>query len=666
MTLLDGVLSTISVWLIVGVTGLSVLRRTRWVSHVLFPLGALAGLSLVFLSIAALNTAATRVTLLLGLPGLPIHLCLDSLAAWFLLILGLGSTGVSLFCVGYFRPGSGSAPGYMCLLYHVFLAAMALVTLADDTYTFLMMWEVMAVSSYFLVISDHRLPAVRQAAHLYLVLAQLGALALFGGFLALQLGSGFYVFEDMRQFAYSPAIANLTFVLCLLGLGAKAGLLPLHVWLPEAHPAAPSPISALMSAVMLKMAVYGTLRIDFDVLHAGTQTWGLVLLSIGLASAVYGVVFSTVQTDMKRLLAYSSIENLGLIFAGLGLSLIFHHHHLTQLAALALTASLVQALAHGLFKNLLFLGTGVVLHATGERNLGKLGGLIRRMPWVAWLVLIAVLAGAGLPPTVSFIGEWLLLQSFLFTAALPSFMLNMLIPLVAAAVSLVVALAGYTMVKFYGVIFLGLPREDSLQQAHDASLWERAGLFWFAVAILVAGLFPLPILGAISPIAYQLTGASLVPGTQTSNWLLLAPIGQERASFAPLLFAFGVLAGTTLGLVVARSWRTKHERQAMVWSCGLPGVTARMQDSAEGFGQPIRQIFEPFFQLKRHLPSAFDAKPSYQVDVQDRFWNSLYLPVVQGVLKTSGQIAKIQRGRISIYLLYSFLSLLVLLWLVRN
>jgi formate hydrogenlyase subunit 3/multisubunit Na+/H+ antiporter MnhD subunit len=665
MTALQGMLAVVGVWLLLGLTGLSMPRRTRMVARVLFPLGALAGACLGALAFLSLDHPPEHLTLPIGLPGLPMHLCLDSLAAWFLFLLGVGSAGVSVFCAGYFRQGEGTAPGLMALLYHAFLAAMTLLVLANDTYTFLIMWEAMALSSYLLVLSDHRHLAVRHAGYLYLLLAHVGAALLFAAFILLQNSAGSGLFDDLRQAAPAPAVAALSMALCLGGFGAKAGLLPLHVWLPEAHPAAPSPVSALMSAVMLKMAVYGILRIAFDLLHAQAQAWGLALLGLGLATAVFGVIFSTVQTDMKRLLAYSSIENLGLIFAGLGLSAIFHGHHLDQLAALALSASLVQTLAHALFKNLLFLGTGVVLHATGERNLGKLGGLIRRMPWVAWLVLIGALAGAGLPPALSFVGEWLLLQSFLFTTVLPNAMLNMMVPLVAAAVALVVALAAYTMVKFYGVIFLGLPREDSLHKAHDANAWERAGLLWFAAGVVLCGLFPMVVLDAADPVSRQLIGTGLANQLHTSGWWLLAPIAHERASFAPLLFALGLMGGAIMALVLTRHWRRPAERHAMVWACGLPSVSARMQDSAEGFGQPIRQIFEPFFELSRHLPGAADRNPQYHVDVRDRFWNGLYLPVGRLVLRASSLIGRIQRGRISIYLLYSFLTLLVLLWVVK-
>lgn len=226
-----------------------------------------------------------------------------------------------------------------------------------------------------------------------------------------------------------------------------------------------------MSAVMLKTAIYGLLRIAFEVLHTQLWWWGVLTLAIGLVTALFGVVFAAVQTDMKRLLAYSSIENIGLLVVGIGLALLFVGYGMTAMAALALTAVLYHAINHAFFKSLLFLGTGAVLHATGERNLGKLGGLLRYMPWVGWLALLGALAAAGLPPLNGFVSEWLLLQSFLFTLGLPSTFVNNLVPVVAAGIALVAALGGYVMVKFFGVIFLGQPREPRLAQSHDAAAW---------------------------------------------------------------------------------------------------------------------------------------------------------------------------------------------------
>jgi formate hydrogenlyase subunit 3/multisubunit Na+/H+ antiporter MnhD subunit len=666
---IDWILLIVAGWLSVGAVALLALHRTAVVARRLFPLGALLGLALAGVALHALFGTPQVAQLVIGLPGLPMHLRLDALSAFFLVVIGAGAFGISIFSAGYFRSGEGTPPGLLCLEYHVFLAAMAMVTLADDGYAFMVMWETMALSSFFLVSANHRSAGVRRAAYLYLLVAHVGALALLLCLGVLQAGSGDYTFANLRAQHLEPGWASIAFGCALFGLGAKAGLVPLHVWLPEAHPAAPSPVSALMSAVMLKTAVYALLRFCFDLLHGGLWWWGVVLLGLGLASALLGVVFSTVQTDMKRLLAYSSIENLGLIATGLGLALIFRAYGLSVLAALALSAALVHVLAHAFFKSLLFLGTGAVLHATGERNLGKLGGLIRSMPWVAWLVLAGVLAGSGLPPLVGFVSEWLLLQSFLFTTELPNSYLGMLIPLVAAAVALTVALAGYAMVKFFGVVFLGQPREERLLQAQDASGWERLGLGWFAAGSLAMGLFPGPLIDMVDQVTRPLVGAGLAQTVRANGWMLLAPVGLERASYSPPAFLAGVAAGTFLGLLIGRRLYRGPLRHAAAWACGnaVPDarLRARLQDSAEGFGQPIRQIFEPFFRITREVPGPADVHPRYSVRVEDRFWYGLYLPIGRLVDAAARIVSRLQQGRISIYLLYSFLTLMVMLLLVR-
>jgi formate hydrogenlyase subunit 3/multisubunit Na+/H+ antiporter MnhD subunit len=523
----------------------------------------------------------------------------------------------------------------------------------------------MALSSFFLVTANHRIPEIRHAGYLYLLIAHVGAIGILMCFGVLQANTGDYSFANMRAQQLSPFWASVAFGLALFGFGAKAGLLPLHVWLPEAHPAAPSPVSALMSAVMLKTAIYGLLRVLFDLLTLQLWWWGVVLLAVGLASALFGVVFAAVQSDMKRLLAYSSIENIGLLAAGIGLALLFSAYGMKPLAALALTASLVHVASHALFKSLLFLSTGTVLHATGERNLGKLGGLMRAMPWVAWVTLVGVLASAGLPPTSGFVSEWLLLQSFLFTPGLPDPFLNMLIPVVAALIALVAALAGYTMVKFFGVIFLGQPREPRLMQAHDANAWQRRGMAWLLLANVLLGLMPIQFIQLVDPVTRKLVGDGLGPTVAQHGWLL-APTALERASYGPVFFLLGVAASFALAFVLVRKLYHGRIRRAPPWDCGFPWQTARMQDTAEGFGQPIRQIFEPFFRMRRELPSPFDAQPRYRVDIEDHFWDALYWPIVDAVVRVARLIGLLQQGRIAVYLLFSFVTLIAMLLVVRQ
>jgi formate hydrogenlyase subunit 3/multisubunit Na+/H+ antiporter MnhD subunit len=646
-------------WLFLGLVGLFRIHNLLFVAR-LFPLGAIICLGVALLASIALITGSLpqMVVLPLGLPNLPFHARLDTLSAFFLLLLGASGAGISIFAGGYFRHGHGTAPGLLCLQYHIFLASMALVILADDAYFFMVAWETMALSSYFLVTSQHRFAEVRRAGFLYLLMAHLGAICILLSFGVLQGGRWQFTFDAMRSATLTPEWASAAFLLALIGFGTKAGLVPVHVWLPEAHPAAPSPVSAMMSGLMLSTAVYGMLRISFNLLHIRYWWWGVLVLGVGLFSALYGAIFAAVQTDMKRLLAYSSIENIGVIFTGIGLAILFDASHLPLFAALALSAALIHALNHSIFKSLLFLATGSVLHATNQRSLGKLGGLIRSMPWVASLALIGTLAIAGLPPLNGFVSEWLLLQSFLYTPEIPHAFLNMLIPLGAAVLALTAALAAYVMVKFYGVIFLGQHRESSLEHAQDAGWLERIGLAWLALGCIAIGVMPQLALRAAGAVTGTLLGKTVNLG---SLFGLLAPISPKQASYSGLVLLGGIVAVVGITFVVVRALAHGRIRRTATWDCGYPWQTSRMQDTAEGFGQPIRHIFGSFFGMERELPSPDDSAPQYRIRIEDRIWGAIYIPIARSVQRLADWIGLLQGGRLPIYLLYSFLTLIALL-----
>jgi hydrogenase-4 component B len=659
---LSASLTLLAAWGVIGLGGLLRPMSVGLAGRTLFPLGALCGILLAAVALASLTTPTEQRTLLIGLPDLPMHVRRDALSSMFLFLLGVVSAGISMFAAGYFRRGDGTPPGLLCLQYHVFLASMGFVLLADDAYAFMVAWETMALSSYFLVTTQHGLPEIRRAGFIYLLIAHVGALAILLSFGVMQGGSWQFTFDAMRAAHLPPSWAALAFLLALAGFGAKAGLVPLHVWLPEAHPAAPSPVSALMSGVMLKTAVYGVLRVSFDLLGSVQWWWGIPPLTLGLFAALFGAVFAAVQTDMKRLLAYSSIENLGIIFAALGLALVFRGSGMPALAALALIALLYHSLNHAFIKSLLFLGTGAVLHSTGERNLGRLGGLIHRMPWVAALTLVGTLAMAGLPPLNGFVSEWLLLQAFLFAHEVPRTFVNMLLPLGAALLVLAVALAAYVMVKFYGVTFLGRPREAGLAHAHDAGVLERIGLGWLALGCVALGLLPTYVIRAMRPVVNQLGGG--MPEGQVSPWWLLAPVPGRQVSYSPVVFLLAIALVVIVTALGVRLFYHRRRRVVAAWDCGFGSLTARMQDTAEGFGQPIRHIFGSFFAVTRELPSPFDRTPQYRITVADRIWQGLYLPLGTLVQRTAYAVAWLQQGRISTYLLYSFVTLVVLLALV--
>jgi NADH:ubiquinone oxidoreductase subunit 5 (subunit L)/multisubunit Na+/H+ antiporter MnhA subunit len=365
---------------------------------------------------------------------------------------------------------------------------------------------------------------------------------------------------------------------------------------------------------------------------------------------------------MKRLLAYSSIENLGIAFAGLGLAIVFDGVGMRTLAVLATIATIYHCINHAFMKSLLFLGTGAVLHSTRERNLGRLGGLLRRMPWTGWTVLVGVLAIAGLPPLNGFVSEWLLLQAFLFASDVPVSFVDMLLPLCAAAVALCAALAGYVMVKFFGIVFLGQPREAALDQAHDCGRLERMGMLWLAAGCVLLGLFPAQVVAALEQVTGELLGYPL--GRPPAPWWLLAPLADREVSYGPLVFLLATAAVIAVTAAVVRAVYHQRVRRSAAWDCGFARLDARMQDTAEGFGQPIRYLFQPFFRIERELPTPFDTDPRYRVTVGDRIWGWVYAPLGALVQRAANAVAYLQRGRIADYLLYSFLTLVALLALV--
>lgn len=650
-------------WLLLAGASLLARQIPGLIADLVFPLGGLGALAIALVGGSALFLPAGHFILPIGLPDLPFHLRLDALSGFFLFLLGSAGFGVTVYAMGYFRSMPDAQAGLLALWYHLFLAGMALVLLADDAYAFMVAWEVMALASYFLVTTDHKIPEIRRAGFLYLLIAHVGAVSLLLCFGVLQGGEGAYTFDYMRLAEMTPFWASVAFLLALFGFGAKAGLVPLHVWLPEAHPAAPSPVSALMSGVMLKTAIYGLLRVTFDLLNIQIGWWGTLALALGLLTALYGVIFAAVQSDMKRLLAWSSIENIGIIVAAFGLTLIFYTDGKGTLAALSMTALLYHALNHAFFKSLLFIGTGSVLHATHERRMGHLGGLMRFMPWTAWLTLVGALAIAGLPPLNGFISEWLLLQAFLLTPGLSQSYLNMIIPVAAAVVALAAALAAYVMVKFFGIIFLGQPRDPALNQAHEASWPERLGMLWLAAGCVLLGLLPVQVTSALAPVVRLLTGQTLV---NDGNWLILAPVSAERASYAPLIFFAVVGVVLLLTFVWVRKVYHGRIRRSDPWDCGFPEQDARMQDTAEGFGQPIRQIFEAFMRVERERPDPFDRQPRYTSASLDQIWFLVYQPIARVAAWLSDQVGRLQHGRIQWYLIYSFATLIFLLVFVTR
>jgi len=669
---LGGALACAVAWLLLGIVSLVPAGGAWFARRAAFALGALVGVALALVGLQALWQPAAELTLPLGLPGLPFHLRLDALAGFFLFLLGGVAAGISAYASGYF---AGETPGRLALIglqYHVFLASMAFVILADDAYLFMVAWETMALASYFLVTTDHRQGPIRSAGFLYLLIAHLGAIAILLAFGILHGGRGDYSFAALRAAELTPFWSSAAFALAFFGFGAKAGMLPLHAWLPEAHPAAPSPVSALMSGVMLKTAIYGMVRVIYDLIGSLRWEWGLVVLVVGAGTTLFGVLYALMQHDLKRLLAYHSIENIGIILLGLGMSMVFVGFGHPAAGALGLIAALYHTLNHAVFKALLFLGAGSILHSSGLRNLNDMGGLIRTMPHTALYFLIGALAISALPPLNGFVSEWLTFQTALQAPLLEHGVVRSLVPLFAATLALAGALTAMCFVKVYGVAFLGQPREPrhapnvpAAGAAHDCGPAERIGMAWLAVSCFVLGLFPSAFVLMLNRICVALLGGGLPQEALESSWIWLVPTSRAQASYMPLVFIVVIVAVILITVVLVRRFYHGRVRYSHPWDCGFPAQTSRMQDTADAFGQPIRHVFGPLYRMKRHLPGPDDAAPRFALVIEDRHWYWLYLPVARLAGFVSEKIGLLQRGRISIYLLYSFVTLIVLLVFVR-
>ena len=615
-----------------------------------------------------------QVVIPLGLPDLPFHLRLDVLSGFFLMVIGLLATYVSIYSIGYVKGFLGQRPiTSMVVFYALFLAGMLLVVLADDALFFMIAWELMAAASYFLVLFEDERVENRRAAFLYLVVAHVGAIAILLSFgvmagLATEF-QGFqnYTFDAMRETDLPAGLATAAFLLAFFGFSAKAGVIPLHIWLPEAHPVAPSNVSALMSGVMLKTAIYGMLRVIFDLIGVFPWWWGALVLVFGLVSAVLGVLYALMQHDLKRLLAYSSVENIGIILIGIGLAMIFSSFDMSLLAALALIAALYHTLNHAMFKGLLFMGAGAVLHATHERDMENMGGLIKFMPWTAALFLMGCLSISALPPFNGFVSEWLTYQAFLLSPGLPSPLLNLLIPLGAALLALTSALAAALFVKAFGVTFLGHRRGHHHGQVHEAGWAMRIGMLLAALTCLGIGVLPTLMITGMDRIAEALVGSSIGATASGFGWMWLTPIAAERASYSAPIAFLGILAIVMVTYLLLHA-RPGAIRRVPLWDCGFEKITNRMQYTATSFSMPLRRIFGFLFSIREHVrklpPTAHPAFPeriNYHLRIRDRFWIWIYQPISDSSFWVSRRIGRMQHGRIQVYLIYSFVTIIVLL-----
>jgi hydrogenase-4 component B len=621
---------------------------------------AAGGLSAVVLGLAGIGgtTFSVRAPGLLPLGGL--EFSLDPLSGFFLALIGGTAVPASIYAIGY-----GERRGL--LAYHAFVASMCIVPLAANMLTFLLAWELMSLASYVLVAQSRTREAVR-AAWVYAVMTHAGLACLLAGMLVMASGTDSFRFVDWSAATspLPPGRAGLAFALLALGFGAKAGVVPLHVWLPLAHPAAPSHVSALMSGVMIKLGVYGLMRISLDWLGTGPAWWGVAVMLAGIVSAVVGVLYALVEHDLKRLLAFHSIENVGIILIGLGAGMLFQLAELPALALLGFVAALYHTMNHAAFKALLFLGAGAVLHATGTRNMEAMGGLIKRMPWTAAAFLVGSAAIAALPPLNGFVSEWLTFQALLQNLKIERAELNLVFALAIAGLALTSGLAMACFVKAFGITFLALPRSEAAARAHEVSPAMRAGMVMLALACVALGLAPTLVVPALARIGADLMR---VPApADLGSWLTLQ-ISGDFAGVSTVVVATALLAALALPVaLLALAGVGRRRRLYETWGCGRLVQTARMEYTATAFANPFKRIFDFFYRPVKHLdieahPESrfFISRIEYANPTHSVFELWLYRPALATLHRLARRARVLQSGSANLYLTYILAALLALL-----
>jgi hydrogenase-4 component B len=633
--------------------------------------GAIAGLLAAIARLVFDDNVPNFPILPSGVPFIELTVRLDALGAFFLSIVSLLALALSVYSLGYARGFYGRKNvGILSAFFNALLLATTLVFLADNAFFFLIAWEIMALCAYCLVSFEHEQEETRRAGVLYFVMSHIGTGCLILGFLLLFQSAGDYSFAHFHALGEKlpPFKRDAVFLLFLFGFGVKAGIVPLHPWLPAAHPVAPSNVSALMSGVIIKTGIYGLTRVFFDFLGTPPNWWGVTVLGIGIVSAVLGVLYALMQHDLKRLLAYHSIENIGIILMGLGAALLFLHSGHPALAALALMAGLYHTVNHAVFKALLFLGAGAVLHSAHTRDMEQLGGLAKRMPKTALFFLVGAVAISALPPLNGFVSEWLTYQSLLQGFNTTKSLLRLMFPIGGALLALTSALAAACFVKAFGITFLAQPRSDRARDAHEAGFTMLLGQGLLTAVCVFLGLFPTLFLTLLDPVSTQLTSVSLADQLTVSNGLVLSglnPAGGTVSTLGIAAIGLGLLCVPfALRLIFSRDARC---RIGPTWDCGLQGLTPQMEYTATGFSKPIRMIFKALFRPHREVQREYDFSPyfaktiRFEAHVEEVFETRIYRPLNRWVLRFSRRMRALQAGSIHAYLIYIFITLLALL-----
>jgi formate hydrogenlyase subunit 3/multisubunit Na+/H+ antiporter MnhD subunit len=635
-------------------------RSRPAVAQILGQTAAIAG-STLGLAAASITLIGGRAQVLVAswpMPGGGLHLEIDTLSAFFLLpVFGL-SLLTGLYGRSYLE-GRETGPAAASWFHlNVLTAAMGLVVVARDGLVFLVAWEVMALSPFFLVIFDDRREPMRHAAWIYLAAAHLGTAFLLVLFVLLGALAGNSDFSGYAAVLHDrPAVASAVFVLALIGFGSKAGIVPAHVWLPEAHPAAPSHASALMSGAMIKVGIYGLVRI-LSLIDAPSAWWGWALIAAGASSGVLGVLYALAQHDLKRLLAYHSVENIGIILIGLGIGVLGLAKANTVLAVLGFSAGLLHVLNHAVFKGLLFLGAGAVQHAAHTVEIEELGGLLKRMPWTGGTFLIGAAAIVGLPPLNGFVSEFLVFYAGYFGLTEASSTVASAGLIAIVSMGLISGLAAACFAKAFGVVFLGTARSHEAGAAHEAAVPMRAAMAVLAAACVGIGAAAPWVVGALAGVV---SAAARLPLPQVQS--TLAPVADSLATAIAL---FAVLAGVAALAWIVRAQRLAVSgiRRAPVWGCGFRAPTPRMQYTASSFAQPLVSQFHSFIRDRETVAAPvgyFPAAAAYASDSGDPFLRLLFAPTFRWFDRAMRRINVVQHGHIHVYVLYVAATLIALL-----
>ncbi len=594
----------------------------------------------------------------------------DRLSAFFILVISVAVFAVSIYSTGYIREYYGKKNiGYLGFLYNIFILSMILVVSANNAIMFLIVWELMSVISFFLVIFEHEKPETRKAGFVYIVMTHIGTGFILLSFLIFAGASGDFSFESFSAYGSTmpPLLKDLAFLFALIGFGAKAGIVPLHIWLPYAHPAAPSNVSALMSGVMIKTAIYMFIRVFFDFLGAGVLWWGFLVLALGAISALTGIMYAVIEPDIKRMLAFSSIENIGIILLGIGASMIFFASGSPALSAIAAIAALYHLLNHSIFKGLLFMGAGSILFSTHTKNIEELGGLIKKMPVMALLFLIGVLSISALPPFSGFVSEWLLLQSLLFSFSSTDPLIRIVLPVGAAALALTGALAAFCFLKTFGIGFLALPRSEHAEHAKDPNKPMLIGMGIFALLSVLLGILPVYVLPFLDRIAKEFIGTGAFDQSFSFGFLGTVGMPSTAISLSTPVTLLMILLFISIPFVI---WFVKTRGKHQVyetWGCGQPFSTARNEYTACAFSKPVQMWFKNIFRPARELRASYTVSPlikesfKFEVHIEQIFERYIYSPLTDIILGRSRTIKYIQTGSIHAYLSYIFGTMVILM-----